>query len=255
MKLWVPSIGSMYQRVARVAGLRRRTPRRRARGPGTPRGSASRIARSIAWSACGHERPIRLGRDLEVAPEGRSGDRVGLVAGRVGEGEPGLELRLGRGGAGSRSTRRRSGRSGRAGRVTGDRSRPDPLVRRVPERLADDLEADPLAEDVDLAAGPDRRVGRQVGVGDRALDGEAVAAATSPGRRSRRRSGPARCRGRPSAGRRGRGSAGACAARPPCAATSASRPMKSASLSRATANPRPASNGVSSGVMSLDQTR
>ena len=42
----------------------------------------------------GHERPVGLRRDLEVAAEHRSGDHVGLVAGRVGEREPRLELRL-----------------------------------------------------------------------------------------------------------------------------------------------------------------
>src|SRR5207248_10387276 len=51
----------------------------------------------------------------------------------------------------------------------------------VPERLAGDLEADPLAKDLDLATGPDRGlVRRQVAVRDRALDREAVAARGDP---------------------------------------------------------------------------
>ena len=51
MKLWVPSIGSMYQRVAAGAGLGRRTPRRRGRGPGSGRRSGRGSSRSIAVSA------------------------------------------------------------------------------------------------------------------------------------------------------------------------------------------------------------
>src|SRR2546423_12168139 len=57
------------------------------------------------------------------------------------------------------------------------RSRLDPRVVRVVERLAGDLEPDPVAEDLDLATGPDRGiVAGQVRIRDRALDGEAVAA-------------------------------------------------------------------------------
>src|SRR6188768_1676005 len=59
--------------------------------------------------------------------------------------------------------------------------RPDALASRVEERLGGDLALDPAAEDLDL----DRRsglaaIGRQVGVGDRAFDGVAVAAAGDP---------------------------------------------------------------------------
>ena len=194
----------------RAVGVRRRAPRRRRRGPGTASAIRSRRSRSTAVSAS--------------VTNDRSGFRV--VTGFAPEV------------ASSRSRRPR--RTSRA------RPRPSHAARRRVPRRSDgapvraedrdaaaahdrirapsgshsgslrDLEADPLAEDLDLAARPDRRlVGRQVGVGDRALDGEPVAAATSPGRRSRRRPGPARCRGRRSAGRRGRGSAGASAARPP----------------------------------------
>ena len=171
MKLWVPSIGSMYQRVARVAGLgpvlladeavigvRGRDPR-----PDRP------LDRRVGL---GDERPVGLGRDLEVAPEGAAGERVGLVAGGVSELEPAVELRLRCRAGDSPTTPRRRGAS-----CVHDRIR-SPAG--IPERLADDLEADPLAEDVDLAARPDRRVRRQVGVGDRALDGEAVAARRHP---------------------------------------------------------------------------
>ncbi len=43
----------------------------------------------------GHERPVGLGRDLQVAPERRSGHGVCLVAGVVGKGEPRVELGVG----------------------------------------------------------------------------------------------------------------------------------------------------------------
>src|SRR4051812_35363110 len=52
----------------------------------------------------------------------------------------------------------------------------NPRTFRVPQRLANDLETDPLAEHLDLPACPDRRRRWQVGVRDRALDGEPVAA-------------------------------------------------------------------------------
>ena len=82
----------------------------------------------------------------------------------------------------------------------------DPLALGIAERLRGDLAGDPVAEDLDLdrLAGA-RRPRGQVGVGDRALDGVAVAAARDAARRSRRRRAPARSRARPSAGRRGRG--------------------------------------------------
>src|SRR5207244_4926590 len=57
------------------------------------------------------------------------------------------------------------------------RSRLDPRAVRVVERLAGDLEPDPVAEDLDLATGPDRGiVAGQIGIRDRALDRESVAA-------------------------------------------------------------------------------
>ena len=99
---------------------------------------------------------------------------------------------------------------------------------------------------------PDRRrVRRQVGVGDAALDREAVAAGGHPPDDGALRPAPARCRGVTERGSSSTRQAQAlCAARPPSRARSASRPMKSAPLSSATAKPSPASYGVSSGVMS-----
>ena len=43
----------------------------------------------------GHERPVGLGRDLEVAPEMAPGDRVGLVAGGQRDVEPAAQLGVG----------------------------------------------------------------------------------------------------------------------------------------------------------------
>ena len=78
----------------------------------------------------------------------------------------------------------------------------------------------------------------QVGVGDRALDRVAVAAARDAADRLAARRAPARSRARPRAGRRARGSrAGAPA---PARPSSASRPMNSP-LSSLTAKPSPAS--------------
>src|SRR6266404_5015874 len=62
--------------------------------------------------------------------------------------------------------------------AVGPPSAPEPLPGRIEERLGGDLASDPLAEDLDL----DALVGhglrrRHVGVGDRAADGVAVAAA------------------------------------------------------------------------------
>ncbi len=62
-----------------------------------------RVGRRDACAYCpldrgvglGHEGAIGLGRDLEVAPEGASGELVGLVAGRLSNREPGVELHLG----------------------------------------------------------------------------------------------------------------------------------------------------------------
>src|SRR5204862_7931929 len=59
--------------------------------------------------------------------------------------------------------------------------RPDPLAGRVIERLADDLEADPVAKDRDVATRPDRRlVRRQVGIRDRSIDGEPIPTGRDP---------------------------------------------------------------------------
>ena len=172
-----------------------------ARWPGRP---ASRTS-GLAWS--------RSTRSRRKCVHAR---RVGLVAARrAANGQP-ARSQLARGGSSSESV---SARIRLAGRVV--------------QRLARDLEADPLAEHLDLAARPDRGpVRRQVGVGDRALDREAVAARRHPADDRRRRPGPARCRGRPSAGRRGRGSASRLRGPAAFAATSASRPMKSALVER-----------------------
>src|SRR5262245_53770410 len=60
-------------------------------------------------------------------------------------------------------------------------SPPDSRPFGIPQRLAGDLEPDPLAEDLDLAPRPDRRLlGRNVREGDRLLDREPVAAARHP---------------------------------------------------------------------------
>src|SRR5215213_6749845 len=56
----------------------------------------------------------------------------------------------------------------------------DALALRVEERLPCDFALDPAAEDLDLYRRPRLVLGRQVGVGDRALDGVAVAAARRP---------------------------------------------------------------------------
>jgi hypothetical protein len=248
MKLWVPSIGSMYQRVrASPASVPYSSPTR----PWS--GNAARIrvrtSRSIAVSAWVTNVPVRLRRDLEIAPEHRSGDLVGLVAGGLCEGQPAVELRLRRGR--EACAPRRTEPSGSGPGAPG--SRPDPLVRRVPERLANRLEPDPLPEDVDLAARPDRQVRRQVGVGDRALRRRSRSRPRSPGRRSGPRRGRARCRGQTDPQVVEDETAQPLPRTGGFAARRASRPMNSASLSSATANPRPASKGVSSGVMSVDQ--
>src|SRR6185503_6403174 len=60
------------------------------------------------------------------------------------------------------------------------RSAPDALALGVEERLGRDLALDPAAEDLDLDPGPRLVLGRQVGVGDRALDRVAVAGARYP---------------------------------------------------------------------------
>ena len=236
MKLWVPSIGSMYQRIAAGAVLGAvlladeaviRVGGRRIR---------SRIARSIAWSAWVTNVRSGLVSMTEVAPEVRP--------------SPARRPR--------RSTRGRTASQLVRSSLQPDRSIrscPDPVAGRVVQRLAGHLEADPLAEHLHLAARPDGgTVRRQVGVRDRALDREPVAARGHPPDDRRRRPGRARCRGRPSADRPGRGSAAACAGRPP-SRRRAPRGRGTAPLSSSTANPSPASYGVSSGVMSLDQTR
>ena len=62
------------------------------------------------------ERPVGLGRDLQVAAKRRAGDRVCLVGGLVGQRKPLVQLRLRRSGA-------RGGPGGPEGHVVHDRSR------------------------------------------------------------------------------------------------------------------------------------
>ena len=136
------------------------------------------------------------------------------------------------------------------------RSRADP--RCCPGRTAApvDLEADPVPEHLDLAAGPDRGPVRRAGTRTRSsARPRSRSRRSSPDRPRRRPRAPARCPGRRIAGHRGRGQRSRRRGPAALAATSASRAVTGRALSRATANPRPASYGVSSGVMSLDQTR
>ena len=55
-------------------------------------GQALADARLDRGVGLGHERPVGLGRDLQVAPEVAPGDLVGLVAGRDGDLEPAPKL-------------------------------------------------------------------------------------------------------------------------------------------------------------------
>ena len=211
MKLWVPSIGSMYQRTAAPPASVAVLLADERRGPGSASAIRSRMSRSIAWSASVTNEPVGLALDHR---------------GRAGSGAARSRRPRRTQASASVAASPRSSRSGRAaatsrarlhvGAASAARCRPLTTGSARPSGSHSgsrrDLEADPLAEDLDLAAGADRRpVRRQVGVGDRALDGEAVAAAGHPPDDRARRPGPARCRGRPSAGRRGRGSAAACA--------------------------------------------
>ena len=139
---------------------RRRTPRRRCHGPGGRRrsGPGSPADRRVGL---GHERPVGLGRDLEVAPEApRAIPSASSQAAWARPSHP------------SSSASRRAGERRLPGgaNVRTPRSRPNPLAGRVVQRLAGNFEADPLPEDRNVAAGPDTRVRRQVGVGDRPPD-------------------------------------------------------------------------------------
>ena len=131
--------------------------------------------------------------------------------------------------------------------------RSDALALRVEERLGRHLALDPLAEDLDRDAGADGGVCRgQVRVGDRALDGVAVAAARDPADepladayRLRAERDGARVVERQAA-------EDVLRLRPPRAGR---RDPRTSPLSSFTANPSPASNGESSGVMSAPHTR
>ena len=126
------------------------------------------------------------------------------------------------------------------------------LALRVVERLGRDLAAHPLAEDLDLDRRPRRRArGRQVRVRDRAPDRVAEAAARDAADELAGDADRLRAERDGARRRRASGTRGAAPARP--RASSASLPRKS--LSRLTANPSPASYGVSSAVMSEPQTR
>ena len=181
----------------------------------------------------GHERPIGLGRISRSRRNAVERDRVGLVAGGVGEREPRVELR--------RRTPRRS--SARPGRPVGPRRPPlTPGSARSSGRRAARASTSKPIHSPKTSISPRVPIGAsggQVGVGDRALDGVAVAAATSPGRRSSpsiRTGSLPRQTERGSSRTRQRSRLRGPAA---FAATSASRPMKSTPLSSATANPRP----------------
>ena len=223
----------------RLAASDRRIPRRRGRGRECVAAIRSRIIRSIAVSACGHERRSGLRVDLEVAPEVPQGDRVGLVAGARANASQASSSASAR-----RSPSRRSVRHERIrspfGSYSGSRATSKPTH-------SPNTSTSPRV--------PMRPVRRQVGVGDRALDREAVAARGHPADDSP--VDPDRLVAEADRTRIVEDEAAQPLARAgrPSRASSASRPMKSTPLSSATANPRPASNGVSSGVMSLDQTR
>ena len=142
MKLWVPSIGSMYQR----------------RGARPPRsvlladeavvreaaGIRPRISRSIALSASVTN--VRSGLVSISRSRRKCGERDARPPRRRAASasvEPAVEL-------GVRAARQDGATT--PARILGPCSRADPLARRVAQRLAGDLEADPLAEDLDLAA-------------------------------------------------------------------------------------------------------
>ena len=122
----------------------------------------------------GHERLVGLGRDLEVAPEMSPGNDIRLVASGQGDVKPAAAARRP---CRAGTTPTSPGRRWQPTR----RSRPYPRTVGVVQRLACDLEADPVTKDLDLAPGPDGRpIRRQVGVRDRALDREPVATRGHP---------------------------------------------------------------------------
>ena len=99
MKLWVPSMGSMYQRVRAVAVLGAVL---------LPHQAVVRVAGADpladdpldALVRDRHEGPVRLALEVEVAPEVAEGDLVGGVARLEGEGEPLAQGGLGDAGEG-----------------------------------------------------------------------------------------------------------------------------------------------------------
>ena len=114
--------------------------------------SRSRIDLFDRLVGLGHEAAVGLGLDDEVAPKVSPGDDVGLVAGGHGDVEPATQL-----GVGAAPERCRPVAPER--RVVRRGHRADPRTFRVPEWLANDLEADPLPKDVDLTARSERAVG------------------------------------------------------------------------------------------------
>ena len=117
----------------------------------------------------GDERPVGLPRRHGVAPKVPQGDGIGLVAPAEGGLDPAPQLRVGAAPKG-RAPVRAEGRIGSGGQ---DRILV-PSGSQSGSRATSNPTHDP--EDVDLATRPDRGlVRREVGVGDGALDGEAVA--------------------------------------------------------------------------------
>ena len=94
MKLWVPSIGSRYQRTSDPpAALPYSSPTTPC--VGNVSAIRSRIRRSIAWSAAVTNDPSAFVSIGLVRPERRQGDRVGFVAAGQREDEPGPQLGVG----------------------------------------------------------------------------------------------------------------------------------------------------------------
>ena len=149
----------------RGARRRRRTPRRPGRGRDSAPGCRSRITRSIAWSATVTNDAVGLALDVEVAAE--VAQAISSAASHA---------------ARAKSSHSRSSASGRsaAGGPGGPkparaasmaRSCPDPRAVRIEQRLPRDLEADPRRRTPrPRRASRSPPVGRQVGVGDAALD-------------------------------------------------------------------------------------
>ena len=227
-----------------------RTPRRRGRGRGRPPGSAPGSCRSTAWSATVTN--VRSG----LVITSRSRRKWPAPAGRPRRRPPGR--RPGQASSSASLTRARpalqAGPLATASAISGAKRASS--VRRagharirsplgIEERLGHHLEADPLRRRPRSRRGRRSRPGRPAGTRRRSsARRRSRSRRSSPGRRSRRRPGPARCPGRPSAGRRGRGSAGACAGRRPWrrpghrGRRSPGRPLGRSSR---TAKPRPAS--------------